>query len=233
MRRKVKMWMTTMLILIALVILFGKSALGVFSLQEQHKARVVLDAGHGGPDPGKVGINGALEKDINLEIASYVKTYLEQNGIEVVMTRESDRHLCQSESSFRKVEDLKNRLAIIETSNPQLVVSIHQNSYLSESANGPQVFYFKDSEEGLEAAGLMQAQLNKELAPIKSRVEKANDSYFLLKKSPIPTIIVECGFLSNRQEADLLLLQEYQKKVAWNISIGIMQYLSNAKWLEN
>jgi len=195
--------------------------------QSGENQRIVwLDAGHGGDDPGKVGINGALEKDINLSIALLVKKYLEMQDVKVVMTRNEDKGLYREESPNKKIEDLKNRLALMDASGASVAVSIHQNSYTSEKVKGAQVFYYESSEEGKKAALLMQEQLRKGVDETNRRAAKANSSYYLLKKSSIPTIIVECGFLSNGEEADLLMREEYQEKMAWNISMGILQYLN-------
>ena len=190
--------------------------------------RVVIDAGHGGSDPGKVGINGVLEKDVNLAIAKQLKLFLEANDVEVVMTREEDMGLYAEGDSNKKVQDMKKRIEIIESEKPDIVVSIHQNSYHQESIKGAQVFFYDGSKEGEELAGMMQNRLVKGLDPDNHRVEKANNSYYLLKKTSVPIIIVECGFLSNHSEAALLATPEYQEKVAWELHLGIIQYL-NAK----
>lgn len=190
------------------------------------KMRVVIDAGHGGSDPGKVGINGVLEKDINLAIAERLKVFLEANDVEVIMTREEDIGLYTEGANNKKVQDMKKRIEIIENKKPDIVVSIHQNSYHQESIKGAQVFYYDGSSEGEELAGIMQNQLVKGLDPENHRVEKANDSYYLLKKTSVPIIIVECGFLSNNSEAALLATKEYQEKVAWEMHLGILQYLN-------
>ena len=195
--------------------------------KESEKKVVLIDAGHGGADPGKVGINGALEKDINLAIALLVKKYLEQQDVTVVMTRNEDKGLYQEDSPNKKIEDLKNRLALIDASDAALAVSIHQNSYTSEKVRGAQVFYYEDSDEGKRAAILMQEQLRKGVDEANDRKVKGNTSYYLLKKSTTPTIIVECGFLSNGDEADKLMTEEYREKMAWNISLGILQYLND------
>ncbi len=195
---------------------------------EENKRIVVVDAGHGGDDPGKVGINGALEKEINLSVAGFVKEYLEAQDITVVMTRNSDDGLYHAESKNKKIEDLKNRLALIEASGASLAVSIHQNSYTSERVKGAQVFYYETSVEGEKAALLMQEQLRQGIEKENKRSAKKNGSYYLLKKSTVPTIIVECGFLSNGEEAELLSQEEYRKKMAWNIALGVMQYLNGA-----
>lgn len=195
-------------------------------LTEPQKLCIVLDAGHGGDDPGKIGINGSREKEINLAIAQRVQTYLEANDIKVVMTRTTDEGLYDADAENKKVQDMKRRIAIMEESKPLATISIHQNSYPEEYIKGAQVFYHKDSKEGEQLASLLQESLRERLNPENHRQIKANDSYYLLKKSTIPTVIVECGFLSNYAEATLLSEEEYQDKVAWAIHMGIMQYIN-------
>lgn len=204
----------------------GKKVTDVLSDSGAAEPVVVVDAGHGGDDPGKVGINGALEKDINLVIAKFVASYLEQNGITVILTRDSDAGLEAAGSRNKKVEDLKNRMALIESSGAMLAVSIHQNSYTSETVHGAQVFYYETSKEGERAALLLQKQLTEGLQEERGRAAKKNGSYYLLKKSSVPTVIVECGFLSNNEEAEKLTQEDYQKTVAWNIALGILQYIN-------
>lgn len=188
---------------------------------------VVIDAGHGGDDPGKIGINDALEKDINLKIAFLVRDYLEQNDVKVIMTRETDAGLYDAGASNKKVQDMKRRLAIIEDAKPRVTVSIHQNSYPEEYVHGAQVFYYNGSTEGQKLAESIQTQFVKKVDPENKRQIKANDSYYLLKKTATPIVIVECGFLSNREEAELLCREEYQEKAAWAIYMGIIRYLND------
>lgn len=186
---------------------------------------VVIDAGHGGSDPGKVGINNALEKDINLQIAGILKKFLEAEDISVVMTREDENGLYDENASNKKVQDMKKRLAIIEEADPVLVVSIHQNSYHEEYVKGAQVFYYQTSEKSRELAEILQDQL--QLLDVENnRQAKGNDSYYLLKKTEKPIVIVECGFLSNREEAEKLITPYYQEKLAWNIHMGILKYIN-------
>jgi len=219
----------TALLMLSMIIVAKESAEYVSALQEIREnavQTVVIDAGHGGNDPGKVGINGALEKDINLAIALKLRDYLEAEGVEVVMTREEDKGLYAESDTNKKVRDMKRRLEIMEESNPALVVSVHQNSYPDESVSGVQVFYYKDSADGQSAALLMQEQLIASLRPAKERAAKDNTTYYILKKTTVPTIIVECGFLSNSAEAALLSTADYQNRVAWAIHLGIMRFLA-------
>ncbi len=187
---------------------------------------IVIDAGHGGDDPGKIGINGTLEKDVNLNIAHKLKILLESQGYEVIMTRETGDGLYQPGTRNMKVEDMHNRCEIITKAMPVFTVSIHQNSYPEEYVKGAQVFYYGQSKEGEALAKKIQSSLVSYLDPKNHRVEKANESYYLLKKTPTPTVIVECGFLSNSEEAELLNTEEYQEKVAWAVMMGVIQYLN-------
>ena len=128
------------LLIFAMLLVAKESAelVKVWNQQEKQEevTTVVIDAGHGGIDPGKVGINDALEKDINLSIAMKLKKYLEQQDIRVIMTRETDMGLYEESDSNKKVRDMKNRLAIMEKTAPALTISIHQNSYPEESVSG-------------------------------------------------------------------------------------------------
>lgn len=190
---------------------------------------VVVDAGHGGKDPGKVGANGTLEKDINLELAMMLKDALEEEGITVVMTRQTDMGLYDENSSNKKMQDMKARLAMIEECKPDLVVSIHQNSFGDASVRGPQVFYYEGSEKGAQAAKLMQDALNAELEIARPRVQKANDNYYLLTKCSAVMVIAECGFLSNPEEEMLLNDAEYQERMVEALRQGICGYLDTIK----
>ncbi len=187
---------------------------------------VVVDAGHGGFDPGKVGINGAEEKDINLAIAEKLAEYLRAGDVKVVMTREDGEGLYDPDSDNKKVQDMKRRVEIMESARPDLTVSIHQNSYPEEYVHGAQVFFHRDSEEGKALADLIQKQFVAQVDPENNRQIKANDSYYLLKKTAMPIVIVECGFLSNYGEAEKLVTEEYQNQVAWAIYMGVVQYLN-------
>lgn len=193
---------------------------------KREKPCVVIDAGHGGIDPGKVGINGALEKDINLEIAKKLKQFLEQEDVEVVLTRDSDEGLYDENSSNKKVQDMKRRVELIETTKPIVTVSIHQNSYHEEYVHGAQTFYYTGSEQSRILAEKIQQVLLNGVDKDNTRVAKANDSYYLLKKTSSPIVIVECGFLSNRDEAQKLDSDYYREKLAWAIHMGILQYLN-------
>lgn len=218
------------ILLFSMFVVARESAVYVNSAQveKEKKICVVVDAGHGGSDPGKVGINNQLEKDINLKIAHLLKDFLQAEGITVVMTREGDGGLYDEAASNKKVQDMKKRLEIIAEADPTLVVSIHQNSYHEEYVKGAQVFYYETSQNSRQLAQVIQEQL-RALDPDNRREAKGNDSYFLLKKTSKPIVIVECGFLSNREEAEELSTALYQEKTAWNIYMGIIKYLNGVE----
>ena len=193
---------------------------------ETHKnlGVIVLDAGHGGLDPGKVGINDVLEKDINLAIVLKLKPMLEEYGFTVHLTRDSDQILGPANSSRPKRDDMIARVDMVKELNPYFTISIHQNSFPNPSVNGPQVFYYKDSAESATMAQIIQNSLNQYLNPQKKREPQANANYYLLTRTPTPTVIVECGFLSNPDEAALLSSEEYQQKVAEAVCMGVISY---------
>lgn len=188
---------------------------------------IVIDAGHGGNDPGKVGVHGEKEKELNLQIAKKLKKKLEKKGFQVIMTRDSDNGLYSRTAKNQKVEDMKKRCEIIDNASPLFTISIHQNSYPEEYVKGAQVFYYGQSASGKELAEVLQKSLIENLDKENHRSAKANESYYLLKKTKSPTVIVECGFLSNKEEASLLSDVEYQKKIVNAISKGISKYLKD------
>ena len=186
-----EVWMG-ILVLACTILLFTSGVKNVLPASGSVEKKVILiDAGHGGDDPGKIGINQAKEKDINLAIAKKLKVCLEKAGFEVVMTREADE-------------------------------SVKGQEYVS----GPQVFYYTTSAEGKEIAGCIQNVMNKELQIERPREIKANDTYYILKRSEAPAVIVECGFLSNEREAALLITDTYQQKAAESICDGIQKYFA-------
>ena len=226
-------WQTLMGILLLFIVCVVSWEAGTLAAVEnrqadmrEEKPLVVIDAGHGGFDPGKVGIDGQLEKDINLSIAMRLKEYLEASDVNVVLTRDTDTGLYQSGDSHKKVSDMRRRCDIINEARPDLVVSIHQNSYHQEEINGGQVFYYKTSQNGKRLAEILQERFDYVLGEANRRVAKANDNYYLLLHVKEPIVIVECGFLSNRKEAKALESEDYQDRMAWTIHMGVMEYLN-------
>lgn len=180
---------------------------------------IVIDPGHGGWDPGKTGVNGANEKDINLAIAKKLAQYLEDSGADVIMTRDDDEALSEN-----KREDLKLRTESIDESD--LLISIHQNSFPQQKIWGAQVFYYESSDEGKKLAELVQLSIKEYIGDGNKRVPKSSDSYYILKNTDVTSIIVECGFLSNNDEEQKLNSEQYQDKIAWAIYMGILKYFN-------
>jgi len=184
---------------------------------------VVLDPGHGGWDPGKVGSGDVLEKNINLEIALKLQSLLEQGGATVLMTRIEDEALGRGKTS-----DLRTRANLAGTSNADVIISIHQNSYPAENVTGTQVFFYEGSENSRRLAMYIQAEAKQFLGQITNREAKADSTYYILRQTAIPAVIVECGFLSSSAETRLLVDGEYQERMAWAIYKGILEYFNSA-----
>ncbi len=180
---------------------------------------IILDPGHGGWDPGKAGIYGEDEKDINLKIAERIKDYLEQGGAEVYMTRTDDKALGDT-----KNEDMKNRISGAKKGETDVFISIHQNSFPSASVKGAQAFYYGGSAGGEALAKCIQQRLVTFADTDNKRVAKENDSYYILKKTDIASVIIECGFLSNPDEESRLNDEGYRDSIAWAVYMGIWDY---------
>ena len=175
--------------------------------------------GHGGFDPGKVA-NGIDEKVINLQIAHKLQLYLEQGGSYVMNTRTEDNSL-----SEEKRGDLKERINIANSDDVDMMISIHQNSFPNSSVRGAQVFYYKNSRESRQLAEAIQKRI-RDADDTNKREAKASGDYYILKKSNVPAVIVECGFLSNDMEKEKLQNEKYQEKIAWAIYLGVNDFLS-------
>lgn len=171
------------------------TAVRILPLAAADKKRVVvLDAGHGGSDSGKISVTGSLEKDLNLSITLELKSILENAGYEVILTRKDEGGLYTEKDRNRKIADMKERCRIINESSADVVVSIHLNSFTDPKVNGAQVFYYKHSQEGKQLAQCIQDSFRDNLNPDNKRVEKFNDSYYMLLNTKLPTVIAECGF---------------------------------------
>jgi N-acetylmuramoyl-L-alanine amidase len=195
--------------------------------EKEEKKVILLDAGHGGIDPGKISVTGTNEKEINLNIALKVRERLEKAGYEVIMTRETDDGLYQESDSNKKVADMKQRCLLAEENNVDILVSIHQNSYQSEGVKGAQVFYYSHSTEGKKLAECIQEKFKEYVDKDNGRMAKDNDSYYILLNVKCPAIIAECGFLSNYEEAELLETEKYQEKVADAVAAGVQAYFES------
>ena len=182
-------------------------------MKNNKKYKVLIDSGHGGIDPGKVGVNGAYEKDINLAISLYLKEELQKKDCEVVMTRETDTGLYSEGDRSKKIADLKKRVELMNSEKPDAIVSIHQNSFTQESSKGAQVFYQTTSEEGKKFAEIMQKELAAGLDKNNKRVAKPNSDYYILKNSAGVAIIVECGFYQTHKKHSCLQVGITRRKL--------------------
>ena len=218
-------------LIIALLILFTVPAAfnpGCVAASSVTKKIIVIDAGHGGWDPGKVGKNKELEKDINLAIAEDLQVLLEFGGAVVFLTRAGDAALGDTKNS-----DLKARTAMPTDMQADIFISIHQNAYPNEKVRGAQAFYFKDSDEGKRLAQAIQKRIGSWLDTDNDKEAGANQSYYLLKKSQTPAVIIECGFFTNPGELKMLTEEGYQEKMAWAIYLGILDYFKGGQDAES
>lgn len=186
---------------------------------------VVIDAGHGGVDPGAVGKSKVLEKDVTLAVSKRLQALVQQSGAKTIMVREEDRDLGTSQGLLRrKREDLAQRIQLAMDSQAEVYISIHANSFPDAKLTGAQTFYHSDSPEGKLLAQSIQQELNKMTNG--KRVVKANQDIYVLKKAHQAAVTVELGFLSNLEEEKLLTTPEYQEKLAIAIYQGLSVYFS-------
>lgn len=186
---------------------------------------IVIDAGHGGADPGSIGYKSKIkESELNLKLSKMLQTKLEGSGINVVMTRTTEDSLAKGSGgkAFKK-EDMELRKEIIKKVRPNMVISLHQNSYTNHKFRGAQVFYDKTSEISKQIAQSIQEEFLKNLDHSNKSISPGD--YFMLKCTYAPSVIVECGFLSNEEEEKLLLSEEYQEKIINSIYMGIIKFL--------
>lgn len=188
---------------------------------------IVIDAGHGGRDGGCVGVNGTIEKEINLEYALLLKDKLVNNGYRVILTRKNDDGLYSPLAKNKKQSDMNARLKIIKQSNPNLVISIHMNSFPSPSAQGANTYYRADDQASNKCADLIQKSIST-YCNAKNIKSKAGD-YFLLNCSYYTAVLIECGFISNEREESLLNTNEYKQRFVNAVYNGILLYFGNAK----
>ena len=187
--------------------------------------KIIIDPGHGGMDGGAEASDGTVEKDLNLSLALKLRSVLKINGYDVIMTRTSDVSTDDSSSGFNKKGDLNNRLKLMEENPDAIFVSIHLNKFTTSAASGAQVFYSQKSEYSKELGESIQNSIIQLLQPENKRVIKmGTNSTYILKNASIPTVIVECGFLSNKAELELLKNEDYQYKMVFCIASGIINF---------
>jgi N-acetylmuramoyl-L-alanine amidase len=215
---------------LALGLIFG----GVFKIMPNKNAfksspkadvKVLIDAGHGGPDGGTVGSGGTIEADINLDVAQKICEILRGKGIEASMTRcGRDGVKPEKADGWSKLLDMRERLKIMKKSNADLFLSIHMNHFTQKSVSGLRVFYAANHKEIKPLAEKMQDRMSELTGAKVSAVRAADKGLLLMKSPPMPAILAECGFLSNPDEEKKLATDEYRAKLAWAIAEAIEEH---------
>lgn len=187
---------------------------------------VAVDAGHGGYDGGaRASKAGQWEKVYNLQIALKLRDALEALGAQVLLTRDGDYALCDPRPPIRKKrQDMERRAALVLDGGAEVLVSIHMNEFRDRSQRGPQVFYRKDCPAGQALAAMLQQRMNEDLDPPRKRQANHGDYYIL--SLGIPSVLVECGFLSNAAEEALLRDEAYQQRVADSVCAGVVEWFA-------
>lgn len=192
---------------------------------------VIVDAGHGGDDGGAIGIDGTVEKDINLDIALKLEKILKFYGFNVIMTRTQDVMTCDDGLDSlrkRKISDIHNRFELMRKNPDAIFISVHQNKFEDSSQHGTQVFYSGNDERSKELAEAIQTSVTLTLQRKNDRVvKKSGSGIYLLYHAKIPAVLVECGFISNSDEVKNLKDESYRMKLAILIADGLLKYLSN------
>ena len=233
--RKIANKICTVLLIVAFIFgslfIFRALKQGSYSISasiEPDTGRVIIiDAGHGGEDPGAVGINGVYEKDLNLEISMIIGDMLKEKGYTVLYTRTEDKMLYTPEENIkgmRKISDLKNRCAIANSYDDALMISIHMNTYGASKYSGLQVYSREDSESHTLASSI-QNNVKEILQPDNKRSVKEGKKLYLLENCNCTAVLIECGFLSNQAECEKLSEKEYQKQLSFSIVCGIINYI--------
>ena len=222
-KEKILIGVYLLVIVIGLIVTYRNKTVMTSSVSMPLSKKIILiDAGHGGYDPGKVS-GSTQEKTINLAIAQKLQAYLEQADATAFMTRVDDSDLARTKKS-----DMRSRKLTADTSSADIFVSIHQNSYPSSSVKGAQVFYFNHSDNSKRLAQCIQNELKSFIDNNNKREVTENSSYYVLKNTSMPAVIVECGFLTNPSEKGMLQDPDYQDKIAWAIYMGIVDYFREA-----
>ena len=204
------------------------------SAERSERPVIIIDAGHGGEDCGAIGKSGVYEKDLNLQIATILKEYLEKSGYFAVMTRTTDRLMYTEEENIkgmRKIYDLKNRVKIANSYDNAIFVSIHMNSFGDSKYQGLQVYYGQSEGSNLLAQSI-QTEVKRLLQGSNQRQIKKGAELYLLENSKNPAVLIECGFISNEEECQKLSEKEYQKELSFSILCGIIKYINESTLLK-
>lgn len=190
------------------------------------KPTIIIDPGHGGEDGGASTSNNVLEKDINLSISNKLKSFFTSNGFSVIMTRDTDTALYDPNvSNQKKRSDLSNRVNIFNSSNNNIVISIHQNKFEQPQYSGTQIFYSTHNDKSEALAECVKNSVKNLLQPNNERqCKKAGSEIYILDNTTVPAVLVECGFLSNEDEAKRIQNDKYQNDIAYCIYLGFLEY---------
>ncbi len=223
------------------VLIFTAAVSGTYKLNEKavmslssspvDETVFIIDAGHGGMDGGAVGVDGTVEKDINLSTALKLRTMMNALGFKTETTRTEDIMTCDDGLSTlreKKVSDIRNRLKLLETTEKSVLISIHQNSYPSSTSKGSQVFYSGGNEQSSVLAESIQNSIVSMIQTDNHRkIKKAGTSIYLLYHATKPAVMVECGFMTNPSECEKLKDEGYQNELSFGIICGVFEYLKN------
>lgn len=212
--------------ILTFILCFGVLSTKPIGEASASKIKIVLDAGHGGIDGGVSGVKtGVKESELNLKVVKKLQTYLMSAGITVVLTRSTDAGLYGVATSSLKKKDMLKRKEIIMESKPDMVVSIHMNKYSVSTRRGAQVFYKSCDDNGKMLAVSIQENFN-QMSQASRACSALSGDYYILNCSEYPSVIAECGFLSNPEDEALLITEEYQDSIAYAIFKGVVSYLS-------
>lgn len=220
-----KVWVYVVPLLVASILVGVAVAVPYIATGSTPKAEytIVIDAGHGGRDGGSVGVDGSLEKDLNLEYAKSLQKLLTNAGVRVVMTRVGDAGLYNDTDNNKKLSDMRKRRDIINNSTPDLVISVHMNSFPLDSCRGAKTFYQIGSDASFDAAKKIQGCLNCYIGNT-SKVVNSGD-YYILNCTKYTSVLIECGFVSSPEDIKLLKSSDYREKFTYSIYRGILMYL--------
>ena len=209
--------------------IYGRSLISEMTNAALENKIIILDAGHGGEDPGAISENGVYEKDLNLAITLEIGRILCEEGYAVVYTRTDDRLLYKEEEDvkgIRKISDLKNRCNVAEKYPDALFVSIHMNSFGDRKYSGLQVYYSEKNDKSFALADKIQSKVKGDLQQSNNRKTKEGKNMYVLENINNVAVLIECGFMSNPEELKKLSEKEYQKELSFSIVCGIIEYIS-------
>lgn len=193
------------------------------SVRPKGEFTIVIDAGHGGRDGGSVGVNGSIEKNLNLAYAKTLQKMLTKSGVKVVMTRNGDNGLYDENADNKKLSDMRARRDIIRNAQPDLVISLHMNSFPLDSCKGAKTFYQIGSDVSYDVAKAIQNSLHYYIDNASSTVSAGD--YYILNCTNYTSVLIECGFVSSPEEEQLLQDENYREEFIYSVYRGIMLYL--------